>query len=170
LTQFLTGNYLNWCQGLRGFKTTNSGTRPVTAYTPDIFIESFVLPQPNPTKDNMILMNFGGAFVGMIVDVRFNNHTVNGSTEFEFIKTTGLGTTVVNTGVKIVIPGSAPPQPTGLFYSNTNIAEFTRTWEPNEFIGIKLSALVDTQNLGIAGCTLMICMDLDLPEPIPPPP
>lgn len=169
MTEFLFGNYLNWCQSTDGFRTTNTGTRPVKTYTPDIFRRIPVLPQPNPDKDDMILMNFGGKFVGMIVNVRFNNATINGSTEFEFIKTTGLGTTVVNTGVKIVIPGSAPPQPLGLFYSNTDIAEFTRTWEPLEFIGIKVSKLVDTQNLGISGCTLMICMDLELPPPVIPP-
>jgi len=169
LTEFLSGNFINWSQGVEGFRTTNSGTRPVDAYTPDTFDKRFVIPQPNPTKDEMILMNFGGAFVGMIVNVRFNNHTINGSTEFEFIKTQNFGADVINTGVKIVIPGSAPPQPIGLFYSNTDIAEFTRTWQPLEFIGIKVSSLVDTQNLGIAGCTLMICFDLDLPPPVIPP-
>jgi len=169
LTEFLFGNYLNWCQSVDGFSTTNTGSRPIGAYTPDIFEKKFVIPQPNPTKDEMILMNFGGKFVGMIVNVRFNNATVNGSTEFEFIKTQNLGADVINTGVKIIVPGSAPPQPIGLFYSNTDIAEFTRTWEPLEFIGIKVSKLVDTQNLGISGCTLMIVMDLELPPPVIPP-
>lgn len=114
-------------------------------------------PQINNTQ-NMTLMSLGGTVVGIIAHVFRNTSFSPNVTQFEFIKTEDNGTTFIPTGLKVAIPGGE----TGFFYSNTDISEFTRTWEKDEFVSIrKIPAPSKPAFAGIGPATLMILMDID---------
>jgi hypothetical protein len=54
----------------------------------------------------------------------------------------------------------------GAFYSNTDISEFTRTWDSFEFISIVETKEAGTPSSdGTGPGTLMMVLDLDIPPP-----
>ena len=167
MVTFLTGNYLLWSNTEdRAWNTIFDGGTKVKQWQLSNFeprtITGIVI-------ENMTPMFFGGTFQGIIFHLNVNELPDN-PVIFEFQKTTGGGSTIVNTGVQCVIERTAQnPLGTGFFYSNTDIAEFTRTWEKGEFIAIKQTKTAQTSFAGSGAGTLMICLDLDLPPPVIPP-
>ena len=119
-------------------------------------------------KLNFIQMPFPGQFVGIIVHVVINqNSTTPEAVTFEFIKTTNGGTVFVPTGVKAVVPGANFGTSTGFFFSNTDISEFTRTWDAGEYIALRMTkGLPSGSFAGINPMTVMVLLDLD-PTAVP---
>ncbi len=167
MVQFLTGNYLLWDNAEdRGYNTVFDGGTKTKAW----YLSNLDPRIANPAKQiiNMNEMFFGGKFLGMIFHLTRNQRPDDPVT-FEFIKTTGFGTTIVDTGVKCIIQrDSAHPDGVGFFYSNTDIAEFTRTWTKGEFIQVAQTKSAATSFAGSGPGTLQILLDLDIPPPIPP--
>jgi len=167
MVQFLTGNYVLWDNAEdQGYNTVFDGGFKTKSWQ----LSNLDPRTINPPKQiaNMTLMNFGGTFQGMIFHLNVNQLPDDPVT-FEFIKTTGFGTVIVDTGVKCIIQrDSAHPDGTGFFYSNTNIAEFTRTWTKGEFIQVHQTKSAATSFAGSGPGTLQILLDLDIPPPIPP--
>lgn len=166
MVTFLSGNYLLWSMAEdRGWNTVFDGGTKVKQWQLSNF-------DPRTTGgiiiDNMTPMRFGGTFQGIIFHLNLNE-LPDSPVIFEFQKTTGFGTTIVNTGVICTIERTTQnPNGTGFFYSNTDIAEFTRTWTKGEFIAIKQTKTAATSFAGSGPGTLMILLDLDIPPPIPP--
>lgn len=173
MVTFLSGNYLLWGSGLDGFRTTFDGGNKLNTYGCSYFEKTVVLSPPLPPPQpgypaniagNFKQMKFAGTFVGMIFHLELNelNASFTEGLTFEFVKTTNLGTTIVNTGVKCIVPGGE----TGFFYSNTNISEFTRTWDKFEFITITHTKEAGTPSFqGTGPGTLQMLLDLDIPPP-----
>ena len=109
--------------------------------------------------NNFAQMPFGGKFVGIIVNVLLNQMSplFNPAVEWEFIKTEDSGTTFVPTGLKVEVPGGE----TGFFFSNTDISEFTRTWEADEYIALRQTKLATPSFAGTGPATIMILLDLE---------
>jgi hypothetical protein len=167
MTVELDGNYLLWGFGSTNFRTTSDGGNKVRAYNPSYYGSSTGFPLvPEPaypaTVPQMTQMKFGGTFMGMIFHIDLNqlSPSFSEAVTFEFIKTTTNGTVIVNTGVKVIVPGGE----VGAFYSNTDISEFTRTWDSFEFISIVETKEAGTPSSnGTGPGTLMMVLDLDIP-------
>lgn len=167
MVTFLNGNYLLWGLGVDTFKTTFDGGEKIRHYSPSYY-EAFagapLIPEPGyPANISpMVQMKFGGTFVGMIFHIELNEYpdAPGNDVTFEFVKTINNGMTFVNTGVKCIVPGSK----TGLFFSNTDISEFTRTWDSFEFITIVRTIDPGAPDFdGTGPGTLMSVLDLDIP-------
>jgi len=155
MTKYLQGNHITW--GMENDFRTTFGSGVPADFDAISYMQIGFSPQINNT-DNMTLMSLAGKVEGIIAHVFRNTSFPTIQTEFEFIKTEDNGTTFIPTGLKVVIPGGAK----GFFYSNTDIAEFTRTWEKGEFVSIrKIPAPSKPAFAGIGPATLMILMDID---------
>jgi len=169
MVEVLSGNFSVWGQGLRGFNNIfDGGDKQQGAYPPN-FDNRVAIPTLQ-IKNMTQMKQFGGKFVGMIFHVNVNEQPTF-PTIFEFIKTTNSGTTIVATGVQIIVQADIEhPTGTGTFYSNTDISEFTRTWERGEYIQIFQQKTLPSSFSGMGVGTLHILLDLDIPPPIIPPP
>jgi hypothetical protein len=155
MTDYLEGNHITW--GMENQFRTSFGSGVPQDFDAISYIQIGFSPQINNTQ-NMTLMSLAGKVQGIIAHVFRNTSFSPNETQFEFIKTEDNGTTFIPTGLKVVIPGGEK----GFFYSNTDIAEFTRSWEKGEFVAIR--KIPDPSKPGFAGigpCTLMILLDID---------
>ena len=167
MVTFLNGNYLLWGLGVDTFRTTFDGGNKIFHYSPSYY-EAFTGAPPIPEPGypliltTMTQMKFAGTFVGMIFLIELNEYDdlPGNDVTFEFVKTTNNGLTIVNTGVKCIVPGSK----TGLFFSNIDISEFTRTWDSFEWITVKRTIDPGAPDFpGTGPGTLMMVLDLDIP-------
>jgi hypothetical protein len=166
MVEVISGNFSVWGQSQRGFRTVFDGGDK----TFSVYPVNFDPLVTNPAKQtaNMLQMQFGGKFVGMIFHLNVNQ-LPDFPVIFEFIKTTNGGTTIVDTGVQCIVQRTIQnPNATGIFYSNTDISEFTRTWEKGEFIQVHETKTANTCFQGSGVGTLHMLLDLDIPPPIPP--
>ncbi len=168
MVEVLSGNFSVWGQSLSGMRTTfDGGTKTFSFFPPNLDPRTV-----NPAKQiaNMTQMKlFGGVFVGMIFHVNVNQ-LPDFPVIFEFIKTENNGTTIIDTGVQCIIQRTAQnPNATGFFYSNTDISEFTRTFQKGEYIQIHQLKTANTCFQRTGPGNLHILLDLDIPPPILPP-
>jgi len=166
MTKYLEGNTVIW-RSTQNLRTTfDSGTK-AKDFELGFLLPNLQIPQTN-NLTNMLQLPFPGTFVGIIAHVNVNqNNTTPEALTYEFIKTTNNGTVFVNTGVKCVVPGSNFGTSTGFFFSNTDISEFTRTWQAGEWISVRQTkGLPSGAFSGINPVTLMILLDIE-PEAIP---
>jgi len=158
MVEYLEGNYILW--QIKGhFRTTFDGGDKTRDLESGHLLQPSVFPLIN-NINNMLQLPFGGKFVGIIAHIFVNqmNSSFTEGVTWEFIKTTGGGTTFVPTGLKVVIPGGE----TGFFYSNTDIAEFTRTWEPNEYISLRQTKQAGSSSFpGTGPASLTVLLDLE---------
>lgn len=158
MVEYLEGNYILW-QIKSHFRTTFDGGNKRRDLESGHLLNPLTFPLIN-NINNMVQIPFEGKFVGIIAHVFFNNMSpsfTEGVT-WEFVKTENFGTTFVPTGVKCIIPGGE----TGFFYSNTDIAEFTRTWEPLEYISLRQTKQAGSPSFpGTGPATLTILLDLE---------
>lgn len=154
MTDYLEGNHIAW--GMDSSMRTTFQSLPRT-YDVGSMIESQF--QPDSDIRNKTMMPLPGQVVGIIVHVTTNSSPIGSGfdTFFEFQKTEDNGTTVVNTGVKVTVPAGE----TGFFYSNTDISEFTRSWEKFEFVSIRRTIAPKPSLFGIGPPTVMLLLDLD---------
>lgn len=157
MVDYLEGNYVLW-QMRSIFRTTFDGGRKVIEFEGGHLLNPLTGPLLN-NINNFAQMPFGGKFVGIIVNVLLNQMSplFNPAVEWEFIKTEDSGTTFVPTGLKVEVPGGE----TGFFFSNTDISEFTRTWEADEYIALRQTKLATPSFAGTGPATIMILLDLE---------
>jgi len=154
MTEYLEGNHIAW--GMDSSMRTTFLSLPRT-YDVGSMIESQF--QPDSDIRNMTLMPLAGKVVGIIVHITTNSSPIGSGfdTFFEFIKTEDNQTTITPTGVKVIVPAGE----TGFFYSNTDISEFTRSWEAFEKVSFRRTISSKPSLFGTGPPTVMFLLDLD---------
>lgn len=167
MTKYLGANWVTWKkdsqQGRTIFRNANTSLD---------FTISVLGPQTNPPFNqirNLTQMPVDGAFVGIIVHVR--NSNANGDTEFVCVKGTEApgssinniepNATFIETPVKVIVPAGE----IGFFFSDPDIAEFSREFLRNEFIGIKTKKIGGGQSRGLfAQTTVSMALEIKTPS------
>ena len=175
MTKYLECNFNPWVKSDTFRTKFVSGPVSVRNLDHDLNFESAPNQPSQGNIGNLIQMPVAGSVVGIIVHVRNTDAFAPNDDVFVAVKgTSGTGQEPQEnffpgsqlTFVELPVKATCIAGQTGFFFSDPDIAEFSRSFALDEYIGIQRKAANDSR--GIFQVSIMMGIDLKTPAILPP--
>ena len=176
MTKFVEANFLPWVKSDQFRTKFISGPASVRNLDFDLNFEGAFNNPSFGNISNLVQMPVAGSVVGIIVHVRNTDAFAPNDDVFVAVKGTSdqsarepeanIFPANQLTFVELPVKATCIAGQTGFFFSDPDIAEFSRSFALDEYIGIQRKAANDSR--GIFQVSIMMAIDLKTPAILPP--